>query len=156
MHYCRINQQWWLHWILTSWYSWYMYLHLIFLIMTGVYKSRKTSLWMYLRFMITLVIQLQSRCQQPSSSLAVIQWVSSTVSPKRLYLNGPWMCQQVLAVELLSDLGEHTHLSETLEEKLKRFVQMNVLMNDSNECSNLLHLTVQKQPPEVFCNKRCF
>ena len=62
------------------------------------------------------------------------------------------MCQQVLAVELLSDLGEHTHLSETSEEKLKRFVQM----NDSNECSNLLHLTVQKQPPEVFCKKKCF
>ena len=32
--------------------------------------------------------------------------------------------QEVLAVELLSDLGEHTHLFETSEEKLKRFVQV--------------------------------
>ena len=32
--------------------------------------------------------------------------------------------QEVLVVELLSDLGEHTHLSETSEEKLKRFVQI--------------------------------
>ena len=30
--------------------------------------------------------------------------------------------QEVLAVELLSDVGEHTHLSEISEEKLKRFV----------------------------------
>ena len=29
--------------------------------------------------------------------------------------------QEVLAVELLSDVGEHTHLSEISEEKLKRF-----------------------------------
>ena len=32
--------------------------------------------------------------------------------------------QEVLAVELPSDLGEHTNLSETSEEKLKRFVQI--------------------------------
>ena len=32
--------------------------------------------------------------------------------------------QEVLAVELLSDLGEHTHLSEASEEKLKRIVQI--------------------------------
>ena len=32
--------------------------------------------------------------------------------------------QEALAVELLSDLGENTHLSETSEEKLKRFVQI--------------------------------
>ena len=32
--------------------------------------------------------------------------------------------QEVLAVDLLSDLGEHTHLSEMSEEKLKRFVQI--------------------------------
>ena len=30
--------------------------------------------------------------------------------------------KEVLAVELPSDLGEHTQLSETSEEKLKRFV----------------------------------
>ena len=30
--------------------------------------------------------------------------------------------QEVLAVELLSDSGEHIHLSDTSEEKLKRFV----------------------------------
>ena len=34
--------------------------------------------------------------------------------------------QEALAVELLSDLGEHTHLSETSEEKLKRFFQIYV------------------------------
>ena len=31
---------------------------------------------------------------------------------------------EALAVELLSDSGEHTHLQETSEEKLKRFVQI--------------------------------
>ena len=30
--------------------------------------------------------------------------------------------KEVLAVELPSDLGEHTQLSETSEEKLKKFV----------------------------------
>ena len=29
--------------------------------------------------------------------------------------------QEILAVELLSDFEEHTHLLETLEEKLKKF-----------------------------------
>ena len=32
--------------------------------------------------------------------------------------------QEVSAVELLSNLGEHTHLSETSEVKLKRFLQI--------------------------------
>ena len=32
--------------------------------------------------------------------------------------------QDVLAVAVLSDLGEHAHLSETSEEKLKRYVQV--------------------------------
>ena len=32
--------------------------------------------------------------------------------------------QEILDVELLSDFGEHTHLSEASEEKLTRFVQM--------------------------------
>ena len=32
--------------------------------------------------------------------------------------------QKVPAVELLSDLGQHNHLSETPEENLKKFVQM--------------------------------
>ena len=32
--------------------------------------------------------------------------------------------QEVLAVELLSDLGENTHLLEMSEEKLKRFLQI--------------------------------
>ena len=31
---------------------------------------------------------------------------------------------ETLAVELLSDFREHTHLSEILEEKPKRFVQL--------------------------------
>ena len=43
----RINQQWSLHRILISWNLWYMYLHLIFLIMTAFYKPRKTSLSIY-------------------------------------------------------------------------------------------------------------
>ena len=34
--------------------------------------------------------------------------------------------QEVLAVAVLSDLGEHSHLSETSEEKLKRYVQISV------------------------------
>ena len=100
----RINQQWRLHRILIYWYLWYMYLHVVFSVMTGFYKPRKSSLWMYLRFMVTLVMQLQSRCQQFSSSPAVIQWVTSTVN-----------------LELLSDFREYTHLAEASEEKLKRF-----------------------------------
>ena len=32
--------------------------------------------------------------------------------------------QDVSPAELLSDLGEHTHLSDTSEEKLKRLVQI--------------------------------
>ena len=86
----RINQQWWLHRILISWYLCCMCLHLVFLIMTGFYKPRKNNLGMYIRFVITLVMQLQSRCHQCSSSPAVIQWVTSTVSPRRLYLGESW------------------------------------------------------------------
>ena len=62
----------------------------IFLIMTAFYIPRKISLRLYLRYLITMVMQLESRCQQCSSSPAVIQWVTTTVSPKMLYLNGPW------------------------------------------------------------------
>ena len=32
--------------------------------------------------------------------------------------------KEELAVELLSDLGDNTHISETSEEKLKRFIQI--------------------------------
>ena len=54
--------------------------------------------------------------------------------------------QDVLTAGLLSDLGEHTHLSETSEENLKRLVQifvygMYVIMY---VLSNLLLLTVRK------------
>ena len=118
-----INQQWWLHRKLISWYSWYTYLHLVFLIRTGVYKPRNTSFWMYLRFMITLAMQLQSLASNVCPHCNTL-WVTSTVSPGRLYLNGSWTGQEVLAVELLSDLGEYIHLSETSEEKLKKFVQI--------------------------------
>ena len=45
------------------------------------------------------------------------------LSPRKTILERV-LKQEVLAVELLSDLGEHTHLSETSEEKLKRFVQI--------------------------------
>ena len=45
------------------------------------------------------------------------------VSPRKTILERA-LKQEVLAVELLLDLGEHTHLSETSEEKLKRFVQI--------------------------------
>ena len=43
--------------------------------------------------------------------------------PKKVILEQV-LREEVLAVELLSDLGEHTHLSETYIEKLKRFVQI--------------------------------
>ena len=57
--------------------------------------------------------------------------------------------QEVRAVKLMSDFGEHTHLSEKSEEKLRRFVQiyvygMYVLMYVliwyvcSNVCSNMV------------------
>ena len=62
---------------------------------------------MYLRFMITLVMQLQSRCQQCLSNKTILERVVK---------------KEILAVELLSDFGKHTHLSETAEEKLKRFI----------------------------------
>ena len=53
----------------------------ILILMVHLFASRlldddwflQTSLWMYLRFTITLVMELESRCQQYSSSLAVKQ-----------------------------------------------------------------------------------
>ena len=65
---------------------------------------------------------------------------------------------KVVAVELLSDFEEYTHLSEMSEGKLKRFVQIFVFGMDvaMYVCSNLLPLTVKKQPPEVFCEKDVF
>ena len=53
----------------------------ILILMVHLFASRlldddwflQTSLWMYLRFTITLVMELESRCQQCSSSLAVTQ-----------------------------------------------------------------------------------
>ena len=56
----------------------------ILILMVHLFASRlldddwflQTSLWMYLRFTITLVMELESRYQQCSSSLAVTQWVS--------------------------------------------------------------------------------
>ena len=44
--------------------------------------------------------------------------------------------QKVPAVELLSDLGEHNHLSETPEENLQKFVQMCLWYECSDVCSN--------------------
>lgn len=71
----------------------------------------RKMLRMYLKFMNTLVIQLQPRCQQRSSSPAVEQWVTSTVRPGRQYLNGSWSKKSwlnlyelvVKVVELVSD-----------------------------------------------------
>ena len=65
--------------------------------------------------------------------------------------------QEVLAVELPSDLGEHTNLSETSEEKLKKICPDICLWYVCSDlCSSLLPLTVQKTPTEVFCKKRCY
>ena len=44
------------------------------------------------------------------SKKAILEWV---------------LKRELLAVELLSNLGKHTYLSETSEEKMKRFVQIN-------------------------------
>ena len=60
---------------------------------------------MYLRFMITLVMQLSYfYCK---SNRAIVERVFK---------------QEVLAVELLLDFGEHAYIFETSEGKLKRFV----------------------------------
>ena len=59
---------------------------------------------MYLRFMITLVMQLSYfYCK---SNRAIVERVFK---------------QEVLAVELLLDFGEHGNIFETSEGKLKRF-----------------------------------
>ena len=52
--------------------------------------------------------------------------------------------QELLAVELLSDLGDHTHILETSEEKLKRFVQIFVYGMYVLAYSNRLPLTVRR------------
>ena len=77
------------------------------------------------------------------SKTAILEWV---------------LKHKVVAVELLSDFEEYTHLSEMSEGKLKRFVQIFVFGMDvvMYVCSNLLPLTVKKQPPEVFCKKDVF
>ena len=100
---------------------------------------------MYLRFMITLVMQLQSRCQQCLSLVNVSKihdYIGNAVAitlPAMFVLTGcdtvsyfyrksnktileRVVKKEILAVELLSDFGKHTHLSETAEEKLKRFI----------------------------------
>ena len=100
---------------------------------------------MYLRFMITLVMQLQSRCQQCLSLVNVSKihdYIGNVVAitlPAMFVLTGcdtvsyfyrksnktileRVVKKEILAVELLSDFGKHTHLSETAEEKLKRFI----------------------------------
>ena len=136
----KVNQQWWLHRILISWYSWYMYLHLAFLIMTGFYKPRKTSLWMYLRFMITLVMKLQSRCQQCSSSPAVIQWVTSTVSPST--------CLEARSLSSWASIkfGRAYPSLGDVRRKAKEICPDNYLwFVCSNVCSNLLPVIIQKK-----------
>ena len=56
-----------------------------------VFTNQKiTSLLMCPRFIITSVIQLQSRCHQCSFSPVVILWITSNVSPRRRYLHGSW------------------------------------------------------------------
>ena len=53
-------------------------------------QTKKNQFVNVSKIYITLVMQLQSRCQQFSSSPAVIQWVISNASPRRLYLNRSW------------------------------------------------------------------
>ena len=50
-----------------------------------------------------------------------LAWGESQLKKKKTWTG---LEPRVLAVELLPDLGEHTHLSQTSEEKLKRFVQI--------------------------------
>ena len=53
-------------------------------------RTKKNQFVDILRSMLTLVMQLQARCQQCSSLPAVIQWFTSIVSSRRLYLKGCW------------------------------------------------------------------
>ena len=79
-----------------------MYLRLLFLIMTGFYKPVAITL--------------------PALFLA-----TGCVTVSHIYRNSNKVIlervlkQEILTAELLSDFEKHTHLSETSDEKLKRF-----------------------------------
>ena len=60
--------------------------------------------------------------------------------------------QKVPAVELLSDLGEPS-LRDARRKPEKICPDVCLWYECSDVCSNILPLTVQKQPPEVFCEK---
>ena len=95
---------------------------------------------MCLRFLITLVRQLQSSCKQCSFSTGCDTGNYFYRNPKTA-IHEQVLKQEVLAVELLLDLGEHTFLSETLKKICRDICLWNVC---SNVCSNLLPLTVTK------------
>ena len=100
---------------------WYIYLHLVFLIMTGFHEPIKTSLSMHQRFIITLVMQITLSAMFAITGCGRVSYFCRKSKKARLERVSK---QEVIAVELLSDLGEHNHLSEMSEEKLKRFVQI--------------------------------
>ena len=89
--------------------------------MTGFREPIKTSLSMHQRFIITLVMQITLSAMFVITGCDRVSYFCRKSKKARLERVSK---QEVLAVELLSDLGEHNDLLETSEEKLKRFVQI--------------------------------
>ena len=85
-------------------------------------QTKKIQFVNVLRFMITLVMKLQSRCNHVIFVHTGFDKVRYFYRKSKKEILERVLNQEVLAVELLSDVGEHTHLSEISEEKLKRFV----------------------------------
>ena len=89
--------------------------------MTGFHEPIKTSLSMHQRFIITLVMQITLSAMFVITGCDRVSYFCRKSKKARLERVSK---QEVLAVELLSDLGEHNDLLKTSEEKLKRFVQI--------------------------------
>ena len=118
----RIKWQWWLHWILISWYLQYMYLYLSsrsWLVFTTKKKHfvnvSKIHDYIVNAVAVTLPGMFVLTC---CDTMIYLYRKSKKAILKRV------LRQEIIDVKLLSDFGEHTYLSETSEEKLKRFVHI--------------------------------
>ena len=100
-----------------------MYSHLVFPIVTGFLQTKKNQ--------FVNVFKIQDYISNAVAITVLAMFVLTgcdTVSyfyhkSKSAILEGV-LKQEFLAVELVSDLGEHIHLSDMSEEKSKRFVQI--------------------------------
>ena len=100
-----------------------MYSHLVFPIVTGFLQTKKNQ--------FVNVFKIHDYISNAVAITVLAMFVLTgcdTVSyfyhkSKSAILEGV-LKQEFLAVELVSDLGEHIHLSDMSEEKSKRFVQI--------------------------------